>query len=121
MAKEKKANKGGENPYEKNPEIENKDIKKLCLAPGTGVMFKLFDLGKLMFEGDKALVFRNTVGDLTRGFLSHVERTNGDGDYIKSVLGLEDSLKKLGKLALADVERYRIYEAEIIAVLKVLV
>lgn len=103
------------NPYKKG--LKNTtvvDVRSICMEK-TGIMFNCFDLGKLCLDNtDKVWVFKNNSADLIRKFVDEVE----SGEEISiCIVGLGEGLKKLGKLAIADLERYKIYEDEIIQIM----
>lgn len=112
------------NPYsskkdQKEEVLKIENIKKLCLAKG-GVMFKLFDLGKLGLDNqDKIMVFKNVVGDVIRKFIRSIENGHSNNVAQQTAI-LEDELSKLGKLAFGDVEKYTIYKDKVEQILVVL-
>ncbi len=101
-----------ENPYKKGKKVgQDVDVRSVCMAKGTGIMFNCFDLGKLCLDNpDRIWVFKNNAADLIRKFVNDVE--SGKSVDV-CIVTLSEGLKKLGKLAIADLERYKIYEDEI--------
>lgn len=105
------------NPYEAR-EIRRKAVKELCLRKG-GVMFKLFDLGRLGLEDDERItVFKNAVGNAVRTFVDSVGKVGSDTAHEIDVF--EEELLKLGRLVFGDGQKFDAYRDKVGSVLFVL-
>uniref|UniRef100_A0A7V3J9B9 Uncharacterized protein n=1 Tax=candidate division CPR3 bacterium TaxID=2268181 RepID=A0A7V3J9B9_UNCC3 len=108
------------NPYGKLGDVNVaglKDLDKICFGKG-GVMFKLFDLGKLCMSDNKRLwVYKNEVGSLLRSF---VDKAKNGGYSQNDIDGLAIELSKVGKLALVEKERVDVFEEKVKKILEVL-
>ncbi len=95
-----------ENPYTRIEKIDN--IKTICFGKN-GVMFNLFDLGRLGIEDkDKILVYKNAVGEVIREFIKNDQ----------NCLTLQQDLLKIGKLVFNNNEKYLIYEEKVKIIMK---
>jgi len=118
MAKAKVAVEEIENPY-KEIEKNRDDVKAKhvaakvstkCLERGTGVMFKLFDLGNLSFKGTQLYVYKNKVGDAIRFFIKMLD---AGVEFEKSFNELTMELLKIARLSCSEQEQYDLFAKSI--------
>lgn len=105
-----KGKKEQKNPY-RNEEVDvQKKVIEIaiskCFERGTGLMFKLFDIGNLTFEGNKLFVYKNNIGNIIRTFANGIR----DGkDFDTAFNEMNQELEVVVRLACNDEEKSRIF------------